>query len=266
MRITKEDLKRIKPFQEEKEKFYVISLIATGDNPLLVSDLENYVLARSEVGLPTWIWTKENLSENKLLEVEDALQEFFEEGENKFTCKKEIYNFLRKEYETEKELEMGFLSCREPIKPLKGKGIFVRPNYSDKVTLAEFWRANGKELFGKDISQTEALEETEEWMDGKKFYVLKDRAGEIVSMAGYGIVENLAKITHVYTPIEERGKGYCQYLIYSLSKKLLEEGYTPVLYTDYHYKASNRAYQKVGFVDQGTLMNFSIQLEKRKIK
>ena len=78
-------------------------------------------------------------------------------------------------------------------------------------------------------------------------------------MAGYSTVGDSAKITHVFTPQEERNKGFCQYLIYSLSKKLLDEGYKPLLYTDYSYASSNRAYQNVGFIDEGILINFSIK-------
>ena len=259
MKIQKKDLETIDLFQQEKDKFYVISLIATGEDPKMISDLENYIIARSAVGLPTWIWTKDNLSQEKLREIEEILEEYYESGENQFTCKKEVYDYLKEKQETTKYLEMGFLSCKETIKPLKGKGIFVKPNYEDKVTLAEFWRQNVKEMYHNKITQSEALEEVEGWLEGKKFYVLKDNNGDIVSMAGYGIVDDLAKITHVYTDKEERGKGYCQYLIYSLAKMLLEDGYTPVLYSDYHYEASNKAYKNVGFDDEGFLINFSIE-------
>ena len=192
------------------------------------------------------------------------MKKVFVDGENKVTCKKEFYNLLKDKYLPSVELEMGVLTCEEPIKPLKGEGVFERPNHIDKVTLAEYWRNNVKEMDQKTISQREALEEVESWLEGKKFYVLRDSSGEIVSMAGYGIIDDLAKITHVFTPKEERRKGYCQFLIYSLSKQLIEEGYKPVLYTDYQYEASNRAYQKVGFQDKGTLMNISIQLKKKK--
>ena len=264
MKIVGADLKKVEAFQEEKDKFYLLSAIATAENPLLISDKETYIMGRSDIGFPTWIWSKNNLPIEKVFEIMEALQEYLQDGENKFTCKKELYNLLKKEYDTENYFEMGYLSCKEAIKPLKRKGIFVRPNYGDKVTLAEYWRDNVKEMYGKQIPQKEALEEVERWFDEKKFFVLKDSRGEIVSMAGYSIIDQSAKITHVYTPKNERGKGYCQYLIYSLSKKLLEEGYTPLLYTDYHYKASNEAYKRVGFQDEGILINFSINREKKK--
>ena len=264
MKITGKDYEKVTDFQKEKDKFYLLSIIATAENPLLYSDLETYVVGRSEVGYPTWIWTRDDISPDKIMELETVLEHYLVEGENKFTCKKELYNLLEKEYETSSYFEMGYLSCKEPINPLKGKGIFVRPNYSDKVTLAEFWRANEKEMNGKDISQSEALETVEGWLEGKQFYVLKDSRGEVVCMAGYSTIGNLAKITHVFTPKEERGKGYCKNLIYSLSKKLIEEGLKPLLYTDYHYKASNKAYQDVGFQDEGILINFTINREKKK--
>ena len=207
MRITPEQLKKMEHFQLEKEKFYVLSLIATGENPLIVSDLNNYVIARSEVGLPTWIWTRDDISEEKIKELEEQLEQYYEPGENKFTSKKEVYDFLKQKHDLYNELEMGFLSCKEAMKPERGKGIFVKPDYSDKVTLAEYWRENVQELYHNKITQWEALEVVENWMEGKKFYVLKDSTGEIVSMAGYGLLEDMAKITHVYTPKEERRKG-----------------------------------------------------------
>ena len=87
---------------------------------------------------------------------------------------------------------MGFLTCNQLIKPSKQK-IFVRPNYADVTTLVDYWIRNEKEM------------------------------DKIVCMAGYSTFDDIAKITHVYTPNEERGKGYCKSIIYNLTKKLLEQ-------------------------------------------
>jgi len=258
MRVKQEDIKNVKNYLKDKDKFYVLSQILRGTSPKVYSDLENYIIGQSEEDLPTWIWTIDNLSKEKLIELKNDLNNFIKNKENKFTAKKEIYDYLVNEFNVSDYFEMGFLDCDEVIKPSKGKGIFVKPNYVDKVTLSEYWRDNMKELFNKKISQKEALEEVEGWLEDKKTYVLKDAKGEIVSMAAYSVVDEYAKITHVFTPKEERGKGYCQYLIYSLGKMLLEEGYKLVLYTDYNYKASNTAYKKVGFKDEGILINFKI--------
>lgn len=258
MKIKGEDLKQIKNFQQEKDKFYLLSVIALSSSPLMYSDLENYIIGRSETRYPTWIWTKDNLSEEKTDEITKILDKYLISGANKFTCKKELYDKLSKKYSTKDYFEMGYLTCKEVVKPSQRKGIFVRPNYADKVTLAEFIRNNTKEIENKEISQQEALEQAEQFISGKEFYVLKNNKGDLVSMAGYSVIDGSAKISHVYTAKEERGKSYCKNLIYELTKKLLNEGYKVLLYTDYHYQPSNVAYKKVGFEDEGILINFTI--------
>ena len=94
-------------------------------------------------------------------------------------------------------------------------------------------------------------------MKSGKFYVLRNSSGKIVSMASFSIIENTAKLAHVYTPIDERGKGYSANLIYQLTNNLLEKEYVPLLYTDYNYIPSNKAYINAGYEPQGILINFS---------
>ena len=81
-------------------------------------------------------------------------------------------------------------------------------------------------------------------------------------MASFEVESSTAKISHVFTSREKRGKGYCKSLIHELTKKLLEEGYVPMLYTDYQYLASNRAYKKVGFQEKGMLIQYTIEKER----
>lgn len=264
MKVEGKQLNSVKKFQQERSKFYLLTLIANNEGALLYSDLDSYIIGRSREGLPIWIWTSDDITPDQVIELENELNNFFAPGKNQLTCKKELFDKLNLEYDTDDYFEMGFLSCHEVTPPMKGIGIFVRPDYTDKVTLAEYWRANAKEMYNEEMSQNDALEQVEAWLEGKRFYVLKNNSGEIVTMAGYSTVENMAKLTHAYTPKKERGKGYCQYLIYKLTKKLLDEGYLPVLYTDYHYPASNKAYKNVGYEDGGYLINFSIEQQKIK--
>lgn len=261
MKVNKSKLQTLDIFQKEKDLFYLLTLIINTEKSLLYSDLESYIIGRSKEGLPTWIWTKEDINSNQIVELKKDLENFFMYGKNHFTCKNKMFKKLKKDYKTDDYFEMGFLSCKEVIPPVKGLGIFVRPNYTDKVTLAEYLRANSKETSDEDVSQIEALEQVEEWIESKRFYILKNNSGKIVCMAGYSTTDNMAKITHVYTPKEERCKGYCQYLIYKITKLLLEESLEPVLYTDYHYESSNKAYKNVGYEDGGYLINFSINYQ-----
>ena len=265
MKVNKKDLEKITTYQEEINKFYLLNLISSTEESLVYSDKENYIIGRSRKGLPTWIWTIDNITPEKIIELENELDLFLEEGENKITSKKELYEILKGEYNSSSYFEMGYLVCTNPVEP-NIKGTFLKINYGDKTTLAKMWIDNEKEMENIDVSQEEALETVEEWINGNNFYVLKDSTGKIVCMAGYSVLDNTAKITHVYTPKEERGKGYCKSLVYQLTKKLLSDGLTPLLYTDYNYEASNKAYKDVGYNDEGILINFNISIEKDKKK
>ena len=76
-------------------------------------------------------------------------------------------------------------------------------------------------------------------------------------MANYDEVDGQAKLSHVYTPINERGKGYASNLVYSITNGLLKRGLVPLLYTDYNYIHSNKAYINAEYEDTGILINFS---------
>ena len=58
-------------------------------------------------------------------------------------------------------------------------------------------------------------------------------------------------ISGVYTAKEERGKGYAYNLVYTLSKKCLDEGSEYcVLYTDAENPISNHVYEKMGYIQR----------------
>lgn len=61
----------------------------------LYSDEENYVICRGAEGLPTWIWTRDNMDINLLPEIKQSMKLYLTDREkDKFTCKKELYNLL----------------------------------------------------------------------------------------------------------------------------------------------------------------------------
>jgi len=73
-----------------------------------------------------------------------------------------------------------------------------------------------------------------------------------------------ARIGHVYTLEDERGKGYAANLIHDLTKLILDKNIQPLLYTDYSYPASNKAYINAGYDDKGILINFSCSRDKNE--
>lgn len=250
-------------FEKDKYKFYIILKNLTSDQLELYSDERNYIICRGRKDLPTWIWTKDNFDINVIGEIEDLIKRYLTDADkNKFTCKKELYDLLKqRNFENLNQndyFEMGFLRCYNTKIPKECDGIFDIPTIADKDVLTNYWFNDTHEMKGADkITIQQAQKDIEEFLNSGRFFVLRNKDGKIVSMAHYNVVENQAKIGHVYTPEEERKKGYAANLIYQITNNLLSKDLIPLLYTDYNYIPSNRAYINAGYEDEGILINFS---------
>ena len=264
-------------FQEDKYKFNIVSKILAGDEILLYSDEENYFFARNKVGMPTWIWTKDGLEDRRILEeTKEVIRKYLTNLEyDQFTCKKEYYDFLTQsgydKLNKEDYFELGFLSCDKvkSVKSVDGNMVLCT-NKEDKELLTLFIKfvefANKTLKSIKEDSLEELTEEMGRQIDQKRLFCWKNKDGKIVCIANFQVLGDTARIGHVFTLEEERGKSYATNLIHDLTEKLLNRGLQPLLYTDYSYPASNKAYINAGYEDKGILINFSCSREKRKLK
>lgn len=248
-------------FQNDKYKFFLILQNLGSETLELYSDEENYVLCRGGIKWPTWIWTKDNFDITLLPEIEEAINLYRLDVDTRFTCKKELYDLLKNDnYENlgDYYFEMGYLVCKETIKPKEVDGKCVLATEKDKDILTEFIYNESREISDvKALSYEEAQADVEKRLSLGTYYVWKNKDNKIVSQAFYRLIDGNANISGVRTLIEERRKGYAANLIYHLTNKILEEGNIPLLYTDYNYLPSNQAYKSVGYEDKGILINFS---------
>ena len=258
-------------FQKDKYKFNIIFKNLSSPELELYSDEENYIICRGSKKWPTWIWTKDNFDKTKISEIEELIKMYLTDNEkDKFTCKKELYDLLVQRgfsnLNKDDYFEMGFLICHQTKKPKECDGILYKPTEEDRSVLEQYWYDDNIEMNGVDpITIEQAKTDVDEFLKDDKFYVLRNPQNKIVCMVSYGVTGNQAKLSHVYTPIEERKKGYAANLIYLVTNVLLEKGLVPLLYTDYNYIPSNRAYINAGYEDTGILINFSCSKEKKKV-
>lgn len=257
-------------FQKDKYKFYLISLNLKSESVMLYSDEENYVICRGAEGLPTWIWTKDGFNVSKIEEIINAMNLYLTDADkDKFTCKKELYELLVSsgydKLNIDDYFEMGTLFCRQTKQPKICDGHLAVPTQDEKSILVKYWYDDSQEMNGvTPISMEQAEEDVQRMIDSQKFYVWKNEKDKIVCMVNYSVVDGQAKLSHVYTPVEERAKGYAANLIYAVTNNLLNQGLVPLLYTDYNYVPSNKAYINAGYEDTGILINFSCSKEKKK--
>ena len=253
-------------FLKDSLMFHIIFKNFDIETLMLYSDEENYLICRGAKHLPTWIWTKDNLSSDILPEIKNALKFYIgEDCCNKFTCKRELYDLFKKDNFSllgDSYFEMGFLQCNKTKKPKECDGTITKPSTHDFDTLAEYWYHDVCEMDGySNITYEQAAIDMKEIINNPSFFVWKNCGGKIVCMAEYSVIENQGRIGRVYTPPEERCKGYAANLIYELANKLLNIGAIPILYTDYHYPASNKAYINAGFETKAVLINFNCSLK-----
>lgn len=72
-------------------------------------------------------------------------------------------------------------------------------------------------------------------------------------------VEGVVRVSGVYTPPECRRHGYAEACVYEVSRRILESGHRPILYTDLGNPTSNSIYRRIGYkaVAEGLFYRFA---------
>jgi RimJ/RimL family protein N-acetyltransferase len=117
----------------------------------------------------------------------------------------------------------------------------------DAGLLADWLEAFGREAVPDDPPASRAALEKVAG-EGRHLLWIAD-GGRPVSVAGVARrLTTAAAIAPVYTPPEQRGRGYGAAVTAALAARLLADGKAAVcLYTDLRNAASNRCYAKIGF-------------------
>ncbi len=252
-----------KQYKNDSTKFFFVERNRRLEGAKVVTDNMSYVLCQSKSGFPVWVWTLDKLSLSKLKELKQVLTSYLDDSEVQVTSRKQVYDYLvqcnNPYVDRSSYFEMGFLQCDQAVKPNPCDGYLDKVSLDEVNLLSEYVYLDRLELQLDVLTREEAYDKAVSLFHDDNFYVWRNNLGKLVAYLNYQVYENKAKLGNVYTVKEERRKGYCANLVYTVSKKLLEEGYTPFLYTDYNYPASNGAYQKVGYKDLGYLVNYTLK-------
>ena len=251
-------------YLNERTKYYFVEKFKNLDGSKVFTDYDNYLVCQSAPGAQVWLWTKDNLSVEKLKELKGVLlNNYVTSDKLTFTSKRFVYDYLKdtsNSYELDEYFEMGTLNCLDTVEPKEVDAYLDYFHEDDYETAAKYYYMDQNEMGLNDsVTMEYAYKHVKPWLENDKYRLLRNKNGKVVSMVSYDTFDNMAKLGNVYTPKEERRKGYCAYLVYSLTKELLELGFTPLLYTDYNYVNSNNAYKKVGYKDTGLLVTYTLK-------
>jgi predicted GNAT family acetyltransferase len=129
------------------------------------------------------------------------------------------------------------------------------------------WIADWIGQFHQDVNlpmvgtETDVEETVRKRLARGGFVLWLDEAGEIVSLAGYGNpTPNGIRIGPVYTPENQRNRGYGAAVTATATQHLLDSGLSFVfLFADLDYPASNHVYKKIGYQAVADFSVYSFQ-------
>jgi uncharacterized protein len=138
-------------------------------------------------------------------------------------------------------------------------GRLCEPSQSDEALMRK-WRA-AFSIDAEHMDADEAARQAALPLPKSRHLMLWEVEGTAVSMAGYaGPTPNGIRVAWVYTPPNNRGRGFAGACVAALSQKLLDDGRKfCFLYTDLANPVSNHVYQKIGYepVTDATVYSFS---------
>lgn len=262
------DLSR-KPFADSEVRFNLFHKILKGKEVIALQWAEGdavKAIAMCNPGFPMWFWIDEALEP---AEKERAVASLCEAvKENKITGIAAAPEVARKFVEkyTELtgagyELAMGLQSfhCPEVIAPRPVSGGTIPADMRHLDTIAEFYAGFIYWGFGKTVTAESQLGTAERLIKSGDLF-LWETDDKVVCMTFISDrAARHARINSVYTPPELRGNGYASALVAAVSQKVLDEGRTPILFTDLSNPISNRVYKNIGYKECGKIDEFKFK-------
>lgn len=150
-------------------------------------------------------------------------------------------------------MSLGAYICQKVRKPRRVPGELRLADGGDEETVAAFLAGFARDAHGEPATPESKRPAAAEAIGTGNLYLwIAD--GRPASMANIAHRSpRHGRINAVYTPPEQRGRGYAGAVVAGLSARLLKEGLTPMLYADAANPLPARAYRRVGFERQGSV-------------
>ena len=246
--------------KNDKYTFFVLGRILKLDCRVILSDHERLIICHTANPFPVWVWTPDDVTEDELQKAYEIIEEVLpvEEGFT-FNLKYELAEYIIKksaEKGTKVKINTNMLAydCPEPKKSSDvADGTCHKCTQDDIDILVEFFDLFHKEIGIDQQSLEEYRAQAEEGVKYGTLYLWKNEEGKYVASCTFRPEEELGSVGLVYTREEDRRKHYAENLVYEVTKIAKDAGYTPMLYTDADYVASNACYEKIGYIRRGRL-------------
>lgn len=259
-----------KVLEQDKFTFIVLKRILNGENELLLTDHERFILCWSGSDYPVWIWMPDDSDEEeKSRAYEIAKKHSLVSKDHTFNLKYDLAEYFisrAKEEGLELSVITNLMTYDNPAPilpevPADG-GLYI-PGAEDTETLADILFGFSHETGLHEKTKEEFIPDAEYMIANDHIYFWKNADGHITGSCRYAPLDSeLSTVNLVFVYPEFRRRHYAENLVYQVTKIASDAGYLPVLYTDADYAASNECYKKIGYRLNGRLCTLGYRKEK----
>lgn len=249
-------------FLNYEVQFNLFHYIIEGKEVVALKTCDNNAIAIGNPGYPMWLWVNENLEKSKNHEIIKSLCNQLKDSKLcSISGKPEFAMMFAEEYSritgafNRITLGMESYQCHQIVKPKNVQGKLIKAELYNMDVIIKFWIGFVFDCYGINLVEEEQIEVVESMIKSGNLY-LWEVEGEICGMVNVAHKsERHARINNVYTPQEQRKKGYASAMVSELCSSLNKLGLIPMLYADIKNCDSNKVYKSVGFMESGRIDN-----------
>ena len=246
--------------ERDRYTFFVMRRIIGAGCSLLLTDHERLILCFTGAPYPVWIWTPDDALDREYENVyQIAKENGLLDGEHTFNVKYELAEYFinraaADNLNLEIKMNMFAYDCQNPVSPnSEVDGNIYKCTEKDVDDLVDFLALFHDEVEVDRKSIAEYRQDAENCAKTGRLYFWVNDEGKKIASCQYAPTGDMASLNLVYTQKAYRRKHYAENLVYRVTKIVQDSGYTPMLYTNADYAASNACYEKIGYVMRGKL-------------
>ncbi|MPM98110.1 hypothetical protein SDC9_145291 [bioreactor metagenome] len=255
--------------EQELVRFSMLYAIGTIKDSFIVTNDKNIVVGQQRPTSPLWIYIKDSLSGDE----KDAVVKIICEklvlnpnlnidGEEKYleSILEEVSSISGASFKI--SVPKNSYVCHKLIKPELVSGCLSKASEKDLESLTMFSRSNWEELGFGLLTPEQAKKSAQRKLTKPDFHVWRNEEENLVAMASVHKYGSIAMTDGVFTDRSHRNKGYAKFLMYTITKDLLREGFTSVLYADCRKAAPNKVYKSISYEDCGKIIEYKFSSSK----
>lgn len=249
--------------EDDNINYNLFYVIRNDPSSFIVTDDKYYIYAQNSRRAPHWLFIKEQPSEEAFEELVALIAGMMKlnpllkiNGNSAFLTP--ILNAVAERYGQAygRELSMNVYACRGELKIVDHVGKMISPAEEHRQILTEYVTEMASDRTGYFMPTEDTEKFVSALVNSSSLFLWENE--RIVSMAQIAHrSEKYARINTVFTDALSRGHGYTRMLIGELTKMLISEGLTPVIYADINDEEVINAYTDIGYDKFGSITQFA---------